>query len=120
MKLEKARIENFKCAEDSTEFQVDQVTCLMGKNEAGKTALMEALEKLNPVRGDRSEFTELDYPRRHLVDKRQSSSIEDDNVVTTKWRLDDGDKKYFDLLLGVDIFETETLVVKRGMTTNLK
>lgn len=114
MRLDKARIENFKCVEDSTEFGVDQVTCLMGKNEAGKTALMEALEKLNPVREGRDEFTDLEYPRRHLVDKRQSSSIADDNVVTTTWRLDDSDKSYFNIILGTDIFKEDIVRVKKG------
>ena len=52
MKLLSATIENFKCIEDSTEFSLDQVTCLVGKNEAGKTALLEALYKLNPVESE--------------------------------------------------------------------
>ena len=36
MKLVKVKIENFRSVEDSTEFEVDDVTCLVGKNEAGK------------------------------------------------------------------------------------
>ena len=43
MQLRKARVTNFKIAEDSTEFTLDRVTCLVGKNESGKTALLEAL-----------------------------------------------------------------------------
>ena len=58
MKLIKAQVENFKCVEDSKTFRVDQVTCLIGKNEAGKTALLEALYKLNPVEKDRADFVE--------------------------------------------------------------
>jgi len=38
----------YKSVEDSNEFSVDQVTCLVGKNEAGKTAVLDALYKLNP------------------------------------------------------------------------
>ena len=56
MKLSKLQIENFKCIENSQEFQIDDVTCLMGKNEAGKTALLESLYKLNPVEADKSDF----------------------------------------------------------------
>ncbi len=48
MILKSVRIENFKCVEDSKEFSLDPVTCLVGKNEAGKTALLQALYKLNP------------------------------------------------------------------------
>jgi AAA15 family ATPase/GTPase len=40
MKLINVHITNFKSVEDSEEFSVDQVTCLVGKNEAGKSAII--------------------------------------------------------------------------------
>jgi predicted ATP-dependent endonuclease of OLD family len=43
MQLRKARVTNFKIVEDSNEFTVDRVTCLIGKNESGKTALLDAI-----------------------------------------------------------------------------
>ena len=58
MKLIEAQVENFKCVEDSKAFRIDQVTCLIGKNEAGKTALLEALYKLNPVDKEKANFVE--------------------------------------------------------------
>ena len=48
MKLTKVRIKNYKCIHDSTEFDIDDITCLVGKNESGKTAILEALNKFNP------------------------------------------------------------------------
>ncbi|MCW4038855.1 MAG: ATP-binding protein [Candidatus Bathyarchaeota archaeon] len=48
MKLESVKIENFKSILDTTEFSVKNVTCLVGKNEAGKSAILQALYKLNP------------------------------------------------------------------------
>lgn len=66
MILRKARVQNFKCIEDTTEFSVADVTCLVGKNEAGKTALLQALYKLNPDVAGKGDFTPLlEYPRRH-------------------------------------------------------
>jgi predicted ATP-dependent endonuclease of OLD family len=44
---------NFKSVEDSDEFSVGGVTCLVGKNEAGKTAILQALHRLNPHAGDK-------------------------------------------------------------------
>ena len=38
MKLVKARVQNYRSVEDSGEFEVGEMTCLVGKNEAGKTA----------------------------------------------------------------------------------
>ncbi len=44
MILKSVRIENFKCIEDSKEFSLDPVTCLVGKNEADKLSLGQAAE----------------------------------------------------------------------------
>ena len=69
MKLKKARITNFQSIHDSSEFEVGEVTCLVGKNEAGKTALLKALYRMNPIRTTDSEFDATnDYPRQNLVD----------------------------------------------------
>src|SRR5207244_1254088 len=43
MRLKATHITNYKCIEDSGEFSVEPVTCLVGKNESGKTAILEAL-----------------------------------------------------------------------------
>ncbi|MFX1383133.1 MAG: ATP-dependent endonuclease [Promethearchaeota archaeon] len=48
MKLVKFRIQNYKSIKDSGDCYFDDaITILAGKNEAGKTAIMEALEDLN-------------------------------------------------------------------------
>ncbi|MEO8992659.1 MAG: AAA family ATPase, partial [Nitrosospira sp.] len=50
MKLMRARIQNFRSIEDSGEFSLDEhITCLVGKNESGKTTLLTALYRLNPI-----------------------------------------------------------------------
>ena len=65
MKLKSMQVKNFKCLEDSTRFDICPVTCLVGKNEAGKTSLLEALHKLNPDVAELGEFDVLlEYPRR--------------------------------------------------------
>lgn len=47
------RVQNFKCVEDSGWIDVDpEVTSFVGKNESGKSALLKALYKLNPVDGE--------------------------------------------------------------------
>ena len=48
MKLTKVRITEFQSIQDSTEFEIGDVTCLVGKNEAGKTAVLKALYRLLP------------------------------------------------------------------------
>ena len=69
MKLSKVHITEFQSIQDSTEFEISDVTCLVGKNEAGKTALLKALYRLNPVSESEGAFdvTE-DYPRQAVSD----------------------------------------------------
>ena len=69
MKLSKVHITEFQSIQDSTEFEIGDVTCLVGKNEAGKTALLKALYRLNPVSESEGAFdvTE-DYPRQAVSD----------------------------------------------------
>lgn len=38
MKLKKAHVADFRCILDSNEVEIGDTTCLVGKNEAGKTA----------------------------------------------------------------------------------
>ena len=69
MKLTKVRVTNFQSIRDSTEFDIGDVTCLVGKNEAGKTALLQAIYRLLPiVETDAGYSVTDDYPRRDVAD----------------------------------------------------
>lgn len=85
------QITKYKCIEDSTPWKVDQVTTLIGKNEAGKSAILEALYKLNPVEDDTSDFHPNDYPRRYALTDQGTENSENANVLTTEWSLDEPD-----------------------------
>ena len=65
MKLTKVRVELFENIVDSTEVEIEpDVTCLVGKNESGKTAFLRALYRLNPAYEQSSKFVPRDdYPR---------------------------------------------------------
>lgn len=63
MRLVSARVRMFRNIVDSERivFEPD-VTCLVGKNESGKTAILQALHRLNPAPAP-SAFDEFeDYP----------------------------------------------------------
>ena len=69
MKLKALRVENFKSIYDSGRFELDNVTCLVGKNEAGKTALLQSLYKLNPAIPSDTDFVPImEYPRRKWME----------------------------------------------------
>ena len=64
MRLVKVQVTDFQSIRDSAEFKVGDVTCLVGKNEAGKTALLKAIYRLNPVNASDADFDVVsDYPR---------------------------------------------------------
>ena len=64
MQLVRARVTNYKSIDDSGWVSMDGVTCLVGKNESGKTAFLQALRRLNPVPGANGDFDLKDYPRK--------------------------------------------------------
>src|SRR5437870_627859 len=67
MKLKKIRVREFKSIVDSNEFDITDITCLVGKNEAGKTAVLQALYKLNPIIPEHAHFDVTEeYPRAHV------------------------------------------------------
>jgi len=119
MKLKTAHVTDFRCVEDSGEFKLDQVTCLVGKNESGKTTLLQALYRLNPVVAEKAVFNrDEDYPRRHLsdYDERHTSGTAD--AIVTKWELDDDDRGALRELLGPTADNMRVVTVYKGYMPN--
>ena len=51
MKLIEVTVKNFRNIIDSNPVRIqDDITCIVGKNESGKTAFLHALYRLNPAR----------------------------------------------------------------------
>lgn len=68
MRLVKAQVSRFKSITETSDFTVDEkVTALVGKNESGKTAVLQAMYRLKPLpAGHPVGFEDLrDYPRRY-------------------------------------------------------
>ena len=77
MLLRHFKVVRFRNVLDSGEIPVEEdVTCLVGKNESGKTALLHALQRLNPARPSSFEL-EADYPRWLLIRDRKAGTAED-------------------------------------------
>ena len=114
MKLIKARVGNFKSIDDSDEFSLDQVTCLVGKNEAGKTAILEALYKLNPVESGTGDFSPEEYPRKHLATERKRMADEPATAVRTKWELEDHDVRWLEEQFGEGVLTSTTIEITKG------
>ena len=94
MKLVKAHVTDYRSVRDSAEFEVEpSKTIFVGPNEAGKTALLRALQQINPP-NDVPKFEALrDYPRSSYNDitTKKVDPAKLDVVVAT-FALDDEDK----------------------------
>ena len=85
MILKKIHVKNFRSIEDSLEFDLGQVLCLVGKNEAGKTAVVQALTALNPHPSTPMVYDrERDYPRRWLTEYEDRNKDAEALVVPYK------------------------------------
>jgi len=110
MKLVEARIQNFKSIEDSEPFTLGQLTCLAGKNESGKTAILQALYHLNPVEPTLEPLNKvMEYPR-HRLDQFDVDSKE---FLTTTWELGDADRSEVEKVLGEGCFASNEVVLTK-------
>ena len=88
MKLSHFRIQNFRSILDSGKVSVGDLCCLVGKNEAGKTAALTALQSIHPFGKAQSSFdiTE-DYPRRFATAYEDRHPDHDAMAVETWWEM---------------------------------
>jgi predicted ATP-dependent endonuclease of OLD family len=117
MKLTKVHIREFKSIRDSNEFQIGNITCLVGKNEAGKTAILQALYRLNPVIPEHANFdvTE-DYPRADVEDYQVNVGKIDwmhKHPVTGFFELDQKEMDLPEKEFGKGIFKTNLIELSR-------
>jgi predicted ATPase len=93
MKLITVQIADYKCIREPCRFDVSDITCLVGKNESGKTAVLEALYRLNPIIEEHGVFdVDDDFPRIDAEDYRLEVEEEkrDPAIVTrASFLLDD-------------------------------
>ena len=87
--LVKAQVWKYKSIDDSTPVEIaEAVTVLVGKNESGKTAFLEALLKALPLGSVKYDYV-ADYPRKDLVRYRpQHEAKSYQRVVELTFRID--------------------------------
>jgi hypothetical protein len=120
MKLESVRVRNFKSIDDSTSFSVSAITCLVGKNEAGKSALLEALYKLHPVIESDAKFEppiEF-YPRRRWSMYKDRHETDPDPILETVWQLDAEDHRVVNEALPGAAYTTTAVTILKGYSNS--
>ena len=117
MKLARAQITNFRCVEDSGVFDIGDLTCLVGKNEAGKTAILKALHGLSPTDGFTYDRTR-DYPRRFLTRFDERHSDGKSPVAKTWWTLEEDEVAELKKMLGEGALEDRMVEITSHIGVN--
>ena len=101
MKLISAHATNYRNIVDSNPVEIAQSTCLVGKNEAGKSAFLKALEGLRSIDSDADDYGKVtNYPRRLYADYDQTHAGGEATVMTTDWLIEPADKAAVEAVLG--------------------
>lgn len=122
MRLLEYRVREYRSIWDSGPIKVDsQATCLVGKNEAGKTTLLTALYRTNPIIPADAVFDETyDYPKREVEDYRfavENGDRQEAVVVECLYEMDSDDSEAVTSVFGPKVlkgknFKRETLYGK--------
>ena len=123
MKLMKVEIRDYKSIRQSTPFEVEEITCLVGKNESGKTALLKALYKLNPVVPEHAPFDVTDeYPRAEVEEYRQRVEAKEAapaTVVRAEYALEPDEIEAVEAVFGKGVLPKSTISVSKGYENRL-
>lgn len=113
MQLVKMRVQNFRSIEDTGVFSINDLTCLVGKNEAGKTAILKALEGQLPLsKLDAKYDLTRDYPRRFYAQIIQDDPEPIIEVCVTYWKIDEKTANIIRGELGPDCLSSSELIIK--------
>lgn len=113
MRVDTVRIQNYKSIQDSGEVDFDDVVALVGPNEAGKTAFLQALTKFNPINREDTYDVTHEYPRINLTDYQTQHPDNPDPVVTLGIELEDSDVRQLNSTYGNDILEEWNIEVTK-------
>ena len=123
MKLTTVQLREFRSIDNSEPFDVGEITCLVGKNESGKTALLRALYQMNPlIEADAGYSVTDDYPRVSVEDylhEVEAGTREPAIVARAQFELDEDDVKAVQVYTGKEAFKERTLKVTRGYEDDL-
>lgn len=113
MKLRTASVRRYRSIEDGSEFELqDDVTCLVGKNESGKSALLQSLYKSNPVVSDVTFDTGLDYPSRLTRETRRDPGPL--QVTRLTYELSADDIEHVETRLGAGVLPSSRVTATTG------
>ncbi len=115
MKLKSVQIDHFKHVLDSTRVEIQpDITCLVGKNESGKTAFLEALRRLKPAQGAVEFNINRHYPAwLEKMHRRQGKDLDAVCPVTCAFELEDEDVAAIEAVFGDGVVTSRDFTLSR-------
>ena len=118
MLLKDVRIRDYRSIEDSGVVPIDiDVTCMVGKNESGKTAFLQALHllnPLNPIKGKKKYDEVMDYPSRKSSAYKKTRKNDPATVVIAVFNLEEPEQAAVRAEFGPDCLTGNTVTVQAG------
>jgi predicted ATP-dependent endonuclease of OLD family len=115
MKLTSVRVRTFKSILDSSDVLIqDDVTCIVGKNESGKSAFLNALYRLNPVNVGAKFEVQRNYPawleKRH---RREGQDLNDAVPISATFALTEDELTTIAAKFGPETFKSTSVTVTK-------
>ena len=117
VQLKSVRIQNYRSIDDSGVVPIEDITCLVGKNEAGKTAFLSALHllnPLNPIKGKEELDDVMDFPSKRFSAYKKVRDSSPATVVTGTFELDDQEDEIITRDLGEGFLTSREITVSKG------
>jgi len=111
MKLTRARVRNYKSIDDSSWVNIEDITALVGKNESGKTAFLQALRKINSISGDEDRFNLHDYPRKGYIKYKKVHDANPFVVAEAEFELSTEEIDSIEKNFGAGILKSNLVIV---------
>jgi predicted ATP-dependent endonuclease of OLD family len=115
MKLISVNVKKFRSIIDSTVVRIqDDITCLVGKNESGKTSFLHALYRLNPARPNVKFKVEDQYPAwLEKKDRMRGENLNKFKPITAKFEIDQEQIDEIEGIFGVGVLKDNVLTLER-------
>lgn len=118
MRLTHFQIKDFQSIRDSNVVEVGDINCLVGKNEAGKTSVLKALYRLNPVAAGDDKFDVTDdFPRSRVTEYEQRvKSGKQQHVIVVKatFAIEEAELEPIEAVYGSGVLPDACLTLERG------
>lgn len=95
MQLKSFRVRNYRSINDSGPIDVAKITSLVGRNESGKSNLLQALQSLSPPGGRKPLVPIKDFPR----DRNLKECLDTTPFLETTWDLSEEEREEIRMVL---------------------